>query len=226
MKSRSLLSLGLGLAIALSLSACDSNENGLGVIPEGWLLAQLQGDSASTYRGSGFFHSNLDIRNWPDELPARFYLYSKGTNGPLESGVIIMGGDGRRPQTGNYDLGWSEDGPHEWNMTYTEVHGDSIIFYGATEGELEITNSTADSISGKFELTALGNLVCDVRVRGLTVDPEDNPPLPCVDRSGEEAEEVQVSGSFSTIPGQTCITLVDPDAELADLPRPPVALCR
>lgn len=225
MTTRSRAPILLGLAITVALAACEPTSELSGPIPDGWFLANIQGSQAITYKGTGYFHSNKDIDDWPAELQQRFILFSDGLMESSGAGIAIVGGNGERPQVGLYELGWSEGGAHDWNLTYSVARGDSIEIFGATTGELEITRSSKDIVEGTFDLTAKGNLVCHKNVRSMTVDPDEDPELPCATRGDDEAEEIEIKGSFSVIAGRACMALADTDGGTADEQLPPVVVC-
>jgi len=215
----------LGLACTIALAACEPTSELSGPIPDGWFRANIEGSQSIVYKGTGFFHSNKDISNWPEELRPRFVMVSDGILESAGTGIAIIGGNGDRPEVGIYDLGWSEGGAHDWQLVYSVSRSDSIEFYGATSGELEITRSNRNVLEGKFDLTASGNLVCHKSVRSLRVDPDETPELPCAPRDPEEATQIQISGSFSVIPGTPCMAIADTDRSNTTEQLPPVVVC-
>lgn len=225
MTIRSRAPLLLGLAAAVVFAACEPESTLSGPIPTGWFVADIEGGESIRYKGTGFFHSNKDLDNWPDELQPRFIMHSNGLMESVGAGIAIVGGDGAKPGVGLYELGWSEGGAHDWNLTYTVSRGDSLEIYGAIAGELEITKSEKNVIEGEFDLVAKGNLVCHRKVRTLLADLDENVELPCVIRSDDEAQELQITGSFQAISGPVCMALADTDPSNAVEQIPPVVVC-
>lgn len=222
---RSRAPLFLGLALSVALAACEPESSNLGPIVEGQFSATIVGADSTGYTGSGLFHSNLTVKDWPAELPQRFFMYSTGYQDSNGAGMAIVGGDGERPAVGTYDLGWGEDSPHDWSLVYNVRRGDSIVVYGARTGQLEVTRSDAQTVTGRFNLTAVGNLVCDRSVLTMGLDPDEE-TLPCSIRGTDQAEVVEIKGLFSATTGLLpCVSLPTESVENGSDMIPPVVVC-
>jgi hypothetical protein len=147
-------------------------------------------------------------------MPSFFYLFSAGTGSSAGEEFILTGHQGERPRVGRYPLGRSQNGVHDWNLTYNVEQGDSVALYGVVDGELEVTTSSDESIEGRFSITAALGMVCSKELN--TFWEEDGVPvLPCTFQMGTELSTVEIDGSFNVLHGLPCKSLSDADAVAA-----------
>lgn len=206
MKPRYALLTALWLGAALV--ACSSDQTSPNPA-EGWLSAMIQTPAAAensknSYNGTGFFRSSADFPGWPDQAPELFFLYSAGAGDSEGKEFTITRNSAEPPAVGRYPIGWSEDGQWGWNVHYTDIRGDSIEFFAATGGELEITDSSPERIEGRFTFQVVHGLTCATEWRHEMIEPGEFPELPCSMHLELDSPATEISGSFSVVRGLPC----------------------
>lgn len=191
------------LALGLSLTSCTTDQTA----PrdwEGWLSATISGTAESSYRGTGFFHSTTQIPRLPEGWPRYLYLFAAGREASTGQEFTLRSSSEEIPEPGHYSLAWSEGAPLDWYAQYTVIRGDSIDFYSAVEGDLEITAASAERIEGRFTFDAVHSRTCATEWKITESMPDTATVPPCVYSEIAKPAITRINGSFSLANGGLC----------------------
>jgi hypothetical protein len=191
------------LALGLSLASCATDQTA----PrdwEGWLSATISGTAGSSYRGTGFFHSTAQIPDLPEGWPHYLYLFSAGRGASSGQEFTLRASSEAIPEPGHYSLTWSKGATFDWYAQYTVIRGDSIDFYSAVEGDLEITAASSERIEGHFAFDAVHGMTCATEWKITEVVPETSPAPPCAYNEVAKPAITRIYGSFSLANGGRC----------------------
>ena len=184
MKTRvTLLAVGL-----VSLAACEGNP--LGEADPAQLVASIEGGITASYEGTGEFSTA------PGGLPRpiKFSLRSAGRGTASNQGFHFHSES--MPSVGVYALGASKsaDGEQPVHAVYSWQDGRKVERFSAREGELVITEASANRVAGTFRFTGLLTSVCTATnssAQFCTVSPPD-----------ASSKQIVAAGSFEAVPAR------------------------
>ena len=195
-----LVILGLAAPAAL-LAAC---HDGTGVTV-GWLRASIRGPETSgsvetAYEGSGFFGVSPDPGSG---VSVAFELWSRGVDSSRGQSFSLLRSGTGRPGVGRYQLAplkWNGGRQEGFTAYYRRTAADRAQGFTALAGEVLITTSSGDHVSGTFQFTG---------VQYCNAAPTDTPDNWCGDPNTivPGAPQVKIAGSFTAVPyptGQDC----------------------
>lgn len=184
MTKRFLLRAVLVLPLAMMIAGCDGLT---GAAPRGWVRANLTGESAHSYAGSGVF---VDEREDFGEKPS--FSIASDAEGASLSVIRLNGG---RPSRGRYALDWIDPADPRASgfiLIYEQRAGNWSYMYASTSGELTIEESSRDAIRGSFRLKAVQ--YCANDRTGTQIGPCRITPTP-----PENSPTLDVTGTFSVV---------------------------
>jgi len=175
-----------GLVLAALVAAAGCAEPMTAPVDDSWFNASIEGAVMSEYSGAGHFYQfTRSLAPWP--VP--WLLISTNGNQRFE----LLHRSGGLPEVGVHELRLpvDVDDPPPFLANYIRVEGGHEDRYMAVAGEVEVTESTAERVSGTFRFTAERRAVCTSsgsNFRSCEGTLEEDPPV------------IEVSGSFEAAP--------------------------
>lgn len=183
MSAQSSFARWVRLTALLVVGGCQSSTSS----SPSYVRADILGGSSGRYEGSGNFYVLTQNRR------REFGLMSTGTGEFAGDQFAILRRGGTRPSPGDYPLGpLDQSDPSAQGITawYVRRGATAIEDFVVTSGQLHVTSSTADRITGTFQLT--GARYCSSNLNGTAVEACTRPWEP---QPGAPA--IEVSGDFS-----------------------------
>jgi hypothetical protein len=184
MMKRFLLRAGLVSPLAMLIAGCAGPT---GAAPRGWVRANLTGETAQSYAGSGVF---IEESRGFGQKPV-FSIASDAEDASLS--VIRLNGD--RPSRGGYALDWIDPADPRatgFILIYEQRVGNWSYLYASTSGELTIEESSREAVRGSFRLRAVQ--YCASERTGTQIGPCRITPTP-----PENSPTLDVTGTFSVV---------------------------
>jgi hypothetical protein len=137
------------------------------------------------------------------------YLFSAGRGASTGQEFTLYTLREEIPEVGRYPLTRFKGTAFEWYARFTVIRGDSIDFYTAAEGYLEITASSAERIKGHFTFDSVHDRTCATIWKNPEIVPGTTPVPPCAHSEIAEQPTIRIHGSFGLANGGRCPREVD-----------------
>lgn len=169
---KQVLTVLLSGLLVIGLGACDSADNGGDDVTDGSFTIEISGDVDATIEGFTYFGTEQDP-NTPEDPFA--IVFSSSEQVDYEGAWATIGREAGQPGTGSYAFAnvdaEEDDFPADQFALFMYLPEEQA-FVASTAGEMVITESDDDELSGSFEIQATGFRITGQQEEELTLTVE------------------------------------------------------